>query len=83
MLRPDTWSVALLSVYEARKFSPCVGSRRRLVWSESYHDCATENVGRTSEYAGIRRAPWEVWPGVKRPGLISMKIGSALPRDPT
>ena len=42
--------------------APRVGRMRRLACSESYHDCATENVGRTSENAGNRRAPGAVWP---------------------
>ena len=49
MLSPDTWSVALPSVYDAVAFRPFHGSSRRLVCSESNHDCATEKVGRTSE----------------------------------
>ncbi len=44
-------------------FSPRVGSRRRLACSESNHDWATENVGRTSANAGMTRAPRVVWPG--------------------
>ena len=66
-----------------RKLSPFVGSSRRLPWNESYHDCATEKVGRTSANAGITRAPRAVWPGLKTPGFTSMKIGILKPRDPT
>ena len=48
---------------------------RKLAWSESYHDIATENVGRTSWKAGKSLAPTAVCPGVKTPGFTSMKIG--------
>jgi hypothetical protein len=37
---------------------------RTLVCSESYHDRACEKVGRTSENAGMTRAPRVVWPAV-------------------
>ena len=47
---------------------PRVGRMRRLAWSESYHDLATENVGRTSANAGKSRAPGVVCPGVIHPG---------------
>ena len=43
---------------------PRTGRMRRLAWSESYHDSATENVGRTRLKAGKSRAPGVVWPGV-------------------
>ena len=45
---------------------PLVGRIRRLAWSESYFDSATENVGRTSEKAGKSRGPTVVWPGLRR-----------------
>ena len=54
---------------------PWVGRIRRLAWSESYRDRATENVGRTSENAGNIRAPGAVWPARVEPGFTSMKIG--------
>jgi hypothetical protein len=37
---------------------------RKLACSESYHDRATENVGRTRLKAGNSRAPGAVCPGV-------------------
>ena len=43
---------------------PCTGRMRRLAWSESYQDRASEKVGRTSENAGYSRAPGVVWPAV-------------------
>src|SRR5258708_6934194 len=56
---------------------------RALAWNESYLDCATENVGRTSANAGNRRAPGVVCPGDKSPGFTSMNIGRGAPRGPS
>ena len=63
---------------------PCHGRIRALAWNESYHDRATENVGRTRLNAGNRRGPIAgAGERIGLVGLTSMKIGRFFPRDPT